>query len=136
VVCRERQIPIELALRRLVPREGEGLILEIRMGCFDHASNTIDLVTATKYTAFGVIENGVFVKDLVDCSATAHGVILAKYIAQITKQQDRYAVGHRILRSDRGLHSIRTMIKGWMEERQEARRTRAFWIHSLNEIEI
>src|SRR5579864_5935997 len=64
------------------------------MSCFDHTSNTINLVTATKYTAFGVIEYCVFVKDLVDCSATTHGVIFAKYVAQITKQQGRYAVGH------------------------------------------
>ena len=64
------------------------------MGCFDHTSDTIDLVTATKYTAFGVIEYCVFVKDLVDCSATTHRVIFAKYVAQIAKQQGRYAVGH------------------------------------------
>lgn len=64
------------------------------MCCFDHTSNTINLVTATKYTAFGVMEYCVFVKDLVDCSATAHGVIFAKYVAQITKQQSRYAVRH------------------------------------------
>jgi len=64
------------------------------MCCFDHTSNTIDLVSATKYTAFGVIEYCIFVKDLVDCSATTHGVIFAKYVAQITKQQGRYAVGH------------------------------------------
>src|SRR4051812_15047010 len=61
---------------------------------FDHTSNTINLVTATKYPAFWVMEYCVFVKDLVDCSATAHGVIFAKYVAQITKQQGRYAVGH------------------------------------------
>src|SRR5437879_8654382 len=40
------------------------------------------------------MEYCVFVKDLVDCSATTHGVIFAKYVAQITKQQGRYAVGH------------------------------------------
>src|SRR5437763_13576235 len=61
---------------------------------FYHTSNTINLVTATKYTAFGVMEYCVFVKDLVNCSATTHGVIFAKYVAQITKQQRRYAVGH------------------------------------------
>src|SRR6202166_5262054 len=64
------------------------------MCCFYHTSNTINLVTPAKYTAFGVIEYCVFVKDLVDCSATTHGVIFAKYVAQITKQQGRYAVGH------------------------------------------
>jgi hypothetical protein len=64
------------------------------MCCFYHTSNTVNLVTATKYAALGVIEYCVFVKDLVDCSATTHGVIFAKYVAQITKQQGRYAVGH------------------------------------------
>src|SRR2546425_12504019 len=63
------------------------------MCCFYHTSNTINLVTATKFTAFWVIEYCVFVKDLVDCSATTHGVTFAKYVAQITKQQGRYAVG-------------------------------------------
>jgi hypothetical protein len=51
------------------------------------ASDTINLVTTTKCTAFSVIEYCVFVKNLVDCSATTHGVIFAKYVAQITKQQ-------------------------------------------------
>src|SRR5438552_1523057 len=67
------------------------------MCCFYHTSNTINLVTATKFTAFWVIEYCIFVKDLVDCSAT-HGVIFAKYVAQITKQQGRYAVGHGLSR--------------------------------------
>src|SRR5439155_15388717 len=71
-----------------------GLIFEIWMGCFYHTSNTVNLVSATKYTAFGVMEYCIFVKDLVDCSATTHGVVFAKYVAQITKQQGRYAVGH------------------------------------------
>jgi len=92
------QIPIEPVRHHLIPREGRGLIFEIWMGCFYHTSNTINLVSATKYTAFGVMEYCIFMKDLVDCSATTHGVIFAKYVAQITKQQGRYAVGHRILR--------------------------------------
>src|SRR5437762_14328695 len=68
------------------------------MCCFYHTSNTINLVTATKFTAFWVIEYCIFVKDLIDCSATTHGVIFAKYVAQITKQQGRYAVGHGLSR--------------------------------------
>src|SRR5437899_2154852 len=72
----------------------EELIFEIWMCCFYLTSNTINLVTATKYAAFGVIEYCVFVKDLVDCSPTKDGVIFAKYVAQITKQQGRYAIGH------------------------------------------
>jgi len=57
------------------------------MCCFNHTSNTINLVSATKYTAFWVIEYCIFMKGLVDCRATTHGVIFAKYVAQITKQQ-------------------------------------------------
>jgi hypothetical protein len=51
------------------------------MCCFYHTSNTINPVTATKYTAFWVMEYCVFVKDLVDCSATTHGIIFAKNLA-------------------------------------------------------
>jgi hypothetical protein len=61
------------------------------MCCFYHTSNTINLVTTTKYAAFGVIEYCVSVKDFVDCGTTTHGVIFAKYVAEITKQQGRYA---------------------------------------------
>jgi hypothetical protein len=63
------------------------------MCCFYHTSNTINLVTATKYTAFGVIENCVFVKDFVDCSATAQGSF-SPNTSQITEQQGRYVIGH------------------------------------------
>ena len=52
------------------------------MCCFYQTSNTINLVTATKYTAFGVMEYCVFVKDLVDCSATTHGVIFVQPIRE------------------------------------------------------
>jgi streptogramin lyase len=37
-----------------------------------------------------------------DCIATTHGVIFAKYVAQITKQQGRYAVGHDLSSSAYG----------------------------------
>jgi hypothetical protein len=59
---------------------GKGLIFEIWMSCLYHSSNTIDLVTAKKYAAFGVTEYCVFVKDLVDGRAAPHGVILAEYV--------------------------------------------------------
>src|SRR5579864_4811625 len=65
---------------------------------FDHTGNTINLIPATKYAAFGVIEYCIFMKDLVDCCAATHGVIFAKYVAQVTKQQGRYAVQHPVLR--------------------------------------
>jgi|SRR5580765_5831087 len=71
------------------------------MGSLDHSSDAIDLVTTTKCTALGVIEDCVFVKDLIDCGATTHGIIFAKYVAQITKQQGRYAVGHGYSRCTR-----------------------------------
>jgi hypothetical protein len=43
------------------------------MCCFYHTSNTANLVSATEYTAFGVIEYCIVMKDLVDCSATRTG---------------------------------------------------------------
>src|SRR3954468_2770686 len=82
------------------------------MCCFDHTSNPINLVTATKYTVFWVMEYCVFVKDLVDCSATTDRVIFAKYVAQITKQQGRYAVGHRVLRFKRRPRATRPWANG------------------------
>jgi len=58
----------------------------------------MDLVSAAKCTAFWIVEYCVFVIELIDCSATTHGVIFAEYVAQITKEQGRYAVGHGVLR--------------------------------------
>ena len=55
------------------------------MCCFYQTSNTINLATATKYTAFGVMEYCVFVKDLVDCSATTSGVIPAPVSVTVTR---------------------------------------------------
>src|ERR1700720_3819076 len=87
------------------------------MCCFYHTSNTMNLVSATKCTAFWVIEYCIFVKDLIDCSATTHGVIFAKYVAQITKQQGRYAVGH-------GLSPLgnRAALSRWMHRRKVSAR--------------
>jgi hypothetical protein len=63
------------------------------MCCFYQTSNTINLVSATKYTAFWVIEYCIFMKDLVDCSATTHGVIFTEDIVKIAGQQGQDAVG-------------------------------------------
>src|SRR5258706_5455853 len=68
------------------------------MCCFYHTSNTINLVTASVDASVGIVEHTIFIPDVVDGRATTHGVIFAKYVAQITKQQGRYAVGHRVLR--------------------------------------
>ena len=70
------------------------LIPKVMVSSPELARDAVDLGAATKYTAFWVLEYCVFVKDLMDCSATTHGVILAEYVAQITKQQGRDAVGH------------------------------------------
>src|SRR5258708_35845391 len=64
------------------------------MCCFNHTSNTINLVTASVDASVGIVEHTIFIPDVVDCRAPTHGVIFAKYVAQITKQQGRYAVGH------------------------------------------
>src|SRR5579859_1880388 len=64
------------------------------MGRLDHTGNTINLVPTAKDAAFRIIECGIFVKNLSDGSTTAHRVIFAKNVAQITQQQGRYTVGH------------------------------------------
>jgi hypothetical protein len=56
-VCRECQIPSNPSNITSFLGRGEGLIFEIWMCCFYHTGNTINLVTTTKCTAFGVIEN-------------------------------------------------------------------------------
>jgi hypothetical protein len=72
----------------------EGLIFEIWVRGSDHAGNTVDFVSAAKYSALGVIKHGIFMKDLVDRYPAAHRIIFAKHAAQITEQQGRNAVGH------------------------------------------
>lgn len=74
------------------------MIFEIWVGCFYHASNAMNFVTTANYSTVGVVEYRVFVKDLVDCSATTDRIIFTEYVIQIAKQQRRYAVGHRVLR--------------------------------------
>src|SRR5258708_36143702 len=64
------------------------------MCCFYHTGNTINLVTASVDASVGIVEHTIFIPDVVDGRAPTHGVIFAKYVAQITKQQGRYAVGH------------------------------------------
>src|SRR5258708_29096805 len=64
------------------------------MRCFYYTSNTINLVTASVDASVGIVEHTVLIPDVVDGRAPTHGVIFAKYVAQITKQQGRYAVGH------------------------------------------
>src|SRR5579864_885284 len=64
------------------------------MCCFYHTSNTINLVTASVDASVGIVEHTIFIPDVVDGRAPTHGVIFAKYVPQITKQQGRYAVGH------------------------------------------
>src|SRR5579864_658570 len=64
------------------------------MCCFYHTSNTINLVTASVDASLRIVEHTILMPDVVDGRAPTHGVIFAKYVAQITKQQGRYAVGH------------------------------------------
>src|SRR5580700_2044121 len=64
------------------------------MCCFYHTSNTIDLAAASVDASFRIVEHTVLIPDVVNGRAPTHRVIFAKYVAQITKQQGRYAVGH------------------------------------------
>jgi hypothetical protein len=64
------------------------------MCCFYNTSNAINLVTASVDASISIVEHTVLIPDVVNGSAPTHRVIFAKYVAQITKQQGRYAVGH------------------------------------------
>src|SRR6202043_3765273 len=102
------------------------------MRCFYHARDAIDLVAATVDTFVGIVEHTIFVPHLVDCSATTHGVIFAKYVAQIAKQQGRYAVGHGL--SPLGIERLATSRPG-MPLLRTARSTEVgFWRLGLHEL--
>src|SRR5216684_8455299 len=64
------------------------------MCCFYYTSNTINLVAASVDASLRIVEHTILMPDVVDGRAPTHRVIFAKYVAQITKQQGRYAVGH------------------------------------------
>src|SRR5580704_16457905 len=64
-------------------RSGSHLISKVGVSCLDRARDPIDRVVSTVGAAFGVVEHAIFGPDLVDGSATTHGVIFAKYVAQI-----------------------------------------------------
>src|SRR5256885_14438126 len=64
------------------------------MCCFYYTSNTINLVAASVGASLRIVEHTILMPDVVDGRAPTHRVIFAKYVAQITKQQGRYAVGH------------------------------------------
>jgi hypothetical protein len=66
-------------------RQGERLILEVRMSSLDHACDAVDLVTAA-VSAVGFIEHTVFVEDLIDRRASTHGVDLTEHVVEIAKR--------------------------------------------------
>jgi hypothetical protein len=71
------------------------------MSSLDHAGDAVDLV-ATAVNAVGLVEYGVFVEDLVDRFAPAHGINLSEHVMEVAKQQGRYSVGHGFSRIDVG----------------------------------
>lgn len=50
------------------------------MSSVDHACDAVDLVAATISPAVGVLEDGVFVEDLVDGCASTRWVVFPEYI--------------------------------------------------------
>src|SRR5258708_40172067 len=70
------------------------MVFQICMCCFYYTSNTINLITTSVDASVGIVEHAIFVPDVVDGRAPTRGVIFAKHVAQITKQQGRYPVGH------------------------------------------
>src|SRR5690348_14656455 len=73
---------------------GNGLILKVRVSRLDCAGDPVDFVAASKGAFTRVVEHAILVPELVEGGAAARWVIFAKYVAQITKQQGRYAVRH------------------------------------------
>jgi hypothetical protein len=55
-------------------RRRDRLISEVRMRSLDHPGNAVDLVAAAANAAFGVVENSVFVEDIIDCCASTAGI--------------------------------------------------------------
>src|SRR5438552_15155358 len=75
-------------------RLGRGRISEVRMGCPDHARNSINLVPAPVNVP-RFVEHAVLGEDVSDGLSSACGVVLAEYLLEIASQQGRDAVGHR-----------------------------------------
>src|SRR6516162_9574836 len=46
----------------------------------DHPRNAVDLLAAAVDAAFWVVENSVFVKNIIDCCASTRGINLAQHI--------------------------------------------------------
>ena len=55
------------------------------MSSLDHARDAVDLV-ATAVNAVGLVEHGVFVKDLVDRCASTRGINLSEHVMEVAKQ--------------------------------------------------
>src|SRR5205085_7442418 len=77
-------------------RWGERLIAKVRMAGLDHAGDAVNLLAATENAAHGVVENGIFVEDLVDGRAPADGVDLSEHVVEVAQQEGRYGGGHDV----------------------------------------
>jgi len=75
-------------------RRRDRLISEVGMSRLDHSRDAVDLAAASLNAACRVVENSVFVEDLIDRDASTHGVNLTEHVVEIAKQQGRYSVGH------------------------------------------
>jgi hypothetical protein len=78
------------------------------MSSLDHPRNAVDLVAAAVNAAFEIVENSVFVENIIDCRASTRGINLTEHIVEIAKQQGRYTVGHGFspLGVERGLRRL------------------------------
>src|SRR5438270_10877135 len=74
-------------------RLGRGRISEVRMGCPDHARNSINLVPAP-VNAPRFVEHAVLGEDVSDGLSSACGVVVAEYLLELASQHGRDAVGH------------------------------------------
>ena len=68
------------------------------MSGLDHARDAVNFVASTVDAALGVVEDSIFMKDIIDRCASTHGVDFTKHVVQIAKQQRRYCVSMTLLR--------------------------------------
>jgi hypothetical protein len=64
------------------------------MSSLNDACDVIDFFAAAVSAAFGVVEHGVFVEDLVDRCAPTHGIDPTEHVVEIAKQQGRHGLRH------------------------------------------
>ena len=69
---------------------GYWLISKVRVSSLDRARDSIDLVATSVDAPLGIVEDAIFVEDLVNRRASARRVVLTEDAVKIAGQQGRY----------------------------------------------